>query len=353
MSPRVQSIDPPYPDFAQKQFDRLMPSGMAPLALFTTLAADQRLFTRFMSSSLLDRGHLTLRQREIVIDRVTAACGSEYEWGVHVALFGEKIGLSGPQLASLVHGSGSDTCWEADDERVLLRICDALHRTCSVDDALWDEARAIFSEHALVEILMLAGLYRTVSFLTNGMKLPLEPWAARFPPRDDASTHTYAVTLRWAGNTGSGTSAYRAYSRDHELSAPDKPPIPGSSDPKFRGDPRRWSPEELLVASLSACHQLWYLHLCADAGVVVLAYEDHADSVMIEEAGGAGQFECVTLRPVVTISTDSDAALALTLHAAAHEKCFIARSMNFPVSHAPEIRKADTAGRQPGQTERT
>jgi organic hydroperoxide reductase OsmC/OhrA len=151
--------------------------------------------------------------------------------------------------------------------------------------------------------------------------------------------HTYSVKLRWTGNMGSGTSSYRAYSRDHELSTAEKPPILGSSDPKFRGNRQRWSPEELLVASLSACHQLWYLHLCADAGVVVLSYEDHADSVMIEEAGGEGQFASVTLRPMVTISAESDASLAAALHAAAHEKCFIARSMNFPVDHAPEIRK--------------
>lgn len=181
MSSRVQATLPPYPDFAQEQFDRLMPAGVAPLTLFTTLAADERLFVRFMNSGLLDRGHLTLRQREIVIDRTTAACGSEYEWGVHVAIFGEKVGLSEPQLASLVHGSGSDNCWAAEDERLLLRICDALHRTSSIDDALWDEARATFSEYALVEILMLAGFYRMVSYLTNGMNLPLETWAARFP----------------------------------------------------------------------------------------------------------------------------------------------------------------------------
>ena len=153
--------------------------------------------------------------------------------------------------------------------------------------------------------------------------------------------HTYSVKLRWTGNTGTGTSSYRAYSRDHELSAADKPSILGSSDPTFRGNRERWSPEELLVASLSACHHLWYLHLCAEAGVVVLSYEDRAESVMIEEAGGEGQFDSVTLRPVVTISAESDPALASGLHAAAHEKCFIARSMNFPVGHAPEIKIAD------------
>ena len=184
MQSRVQPSRPPYPEFAQKQFDRLMPPGVAPLALFTTLATDERLITRFMNAGLVDRGHLTLRQREIVIDRVTAACGSEYEWGVHVALFAGKVGLSVSQLSSVVHGSASDACWEeAQDERLLIRICDALQQTCSIDDALWDEARRTFPEHALIEILMLAGFYRMVSYLTNGMKLPFETWASRFPLR--------------------------------------------------------------------------------------------------------------------------------------------------------------------------
>jgi len=184
MQARIQPAQPPYPDFAQKHFDRLMPPGVAPLALFTTLAADERLFTRFMNAGLLDHGHLTLRQREIVIDRVTAACGSEYEWGVHVAIFGEKVGLSVPQLTSVVHGSAADSCWVAQDEPLLLRICDALHQTALIDDSLWKEAGVTFSEYAMVEILMLAGFYRMVSYLTNALALPLETWARRFPSRD-------------------------------------------------------------------------------------------------------------------------------------------------------------------------
>ncbi len=112
-----------------------------------------------------------------------------------------------------------------------------------------------------------------------------------------AREHTYSVELDWTGNAGSGTSSYSAYSRDHELRAAGKPPIPGSADPGFRGDPARWNPEELLVASLAACHQLWYLHLCAIAGIVVESYSDRASGVMVEEDAGAGQFAGVTLRP--------------------------------------------------------
>jgi organic hydroperoxide reductase OsmC/OhrA len=156
--------------------------------------------------------------------------------------------------------------------------------------------------------------------------------------------HNYQLALTWTGNHGSGTSSYRDYARDHEIQAGSKAPIAGSSDPQFRGDPRRWSPEELLVASLSACHQLWYLHLCADAGVVVVAYEDQPQGIMIENAGGDGQFVSVVLHPHVTISPESDASIAERLHHEAHAKCFIARSVNFPVTHQPTIANAAAAG---------
>jgi len=150
--------------------------------------------------------------------------------------------------------------------------------------------------------------------------------------------HHYSVAVEWTGNTGTGTSGYRNYDRRHEISAgTGKPPIPGSSDPAFRGDPTRWNPEELLVASLSACHQLWYLHLCADAGIVVLAYVDRAEGVMEEAADGGATFVRAILRPHVTVAPGSDMTKARELHAAAYAKCFIARSVNFPVEHEPEI----------------
>ncbi|MFP2907260.1 OsmC family protein [Pyxidicoccus sp. 3LFB2] len=147
--------------------------------------------------------------------------------------------------------------------------------------------------------------------------------------------HRYTVALKWTGNTGSGTSSYRGYERAHELSVEGKPVIPGSSDPAFRGDPKRWNPEELLVASLSACHKLWYLHLCATAGVVVTDYVDAAEGLMAEDAEGSGRFTRVVLRPRVTIAAGSDREKAHALHHEAHAKCFIANSVNFPVTHEP------------------
>jgi organic hydroperoxide reductase OsmC/OhrA len=149
--------------------------------------------------------------------------------------------------------------------------------------------------------------------------------------------HTYSVRIEWIGNQGPGTASYRGYSRAHDINVPGKPTIPGSSDPAFRGDAGRWNPEELLVASLSACHQLWYLHLCVEAGVVVQAYRDDAVGVMIELPDGAGQFESVTLRPHATLAPGADEATARRLHDAAAQMCFIARSVSFRVKHEPSF----------------
>ncbi|MGH6952755.1 MAG: OsmC family protein [Alphaproteobacteria bacterium] len=154
-----------------------------------------------------------------------------------------------------------------------------------------------------------------------------------------AREHRYAVSLEWTGNLGQGTAGYRAYARSLALKAAGKPTIEGSSDPAFRGDPSRWNPEDLLVASLSACHMLWYLDLCAEAGIVVTAYRDDATGVMEEDRVG-GRFTGVVLRPRVTVAAGADLALAERLHGEAHAKCFIARSVNFPVSHEPEIATA-------------
>ncbi|MBT2373557.1 OsmC family protein [Pseudomonas fluorescens] len=150
-------------------------------------------------------------------------------------------------------------------------------------------------------------------------------------------THEYEIQVAWTGNEGTGTSSYRGYSRAHAIRANGKTSIDGSSDPSFRGDSTRWNPEELLVASLSACHKLWYLGLCAEAGIVVVAYEDNAQGTMVEESNGAGQFTSVVLRPKVILASGSEIEKAQALHQIAHEKCFIARSVNFPVRHAPEI----------------
>lgn len=148
-----------------------------------------------------------------------------------------------------------------------------------------------------------------------------------------AKTHAYEAEVIWTGNQGSGTSGYKAYSRDHVIRAGSKPEIPGSSDPAFRGDPARYNPEDMLVASLSACHMLWYLHLCMANKIVVEDYRDHAVGVMVETADGGGHFESVTLRPRIIIAAGGDLELAERLHQEAHAKCFIANSVNFPVRH--------------------
>ena len=179
-SARIAPASEPLPDDIRQAVDAIM-RGRPPLLLFTTLARDRRLFFKFFNSGLLDRGHLTIRQREIVIDRVTASCGAEYEWGVHVSVFAAKAGLTEEQITSLTVGGPEDACW-TDADRLLIRLCDNLHEDCTVDDALWAELTRHYEDEALLELLMLAGTYRTVSYLVNSLRLPPEPGASRFPP---------------------------------------------------------------------------------------------------------------------------------------------------------------------------
>lgn len=150
--------------------------------------------------------------------------------------------------------------------------------------------------------------------------------------------HNYSTTVVWTGNSGEGTRNYRAFSRDHEITCGNKPPIAGSADPAFLGDASRYNPEELLLSSLSACHMLWYLHLCADAGITVSNYVDDAEGRMIETKNGSGHFDKVTLKPIVNIAAGDDRELAKSLHDKAHSFCFIANSVNFEVGCEPEIR---------------
>ncbi len=147
--------------------------------------------------------------------------------------------------------------------------------------------------------------------------------------------HTYELQVKWTGNTGTGTSSYRQYERSHTISVENKVDLLGSSDPAFRGDKTRHNPEDLLLASISACHMLWYLHLCADHGVVVLDYIDQASGTMQETPDGGGHFTAVTLHPVVTVADASMVELANELHEQANKLCFIANSCNFPIKHQP------------------
>ncbi|HEY2508570.1 MAG TPA: OsmC family protein [Streptosporangiaceae bacterium] len=151
-------------------------------------------------------------------------------------------------------------------------------------------------------------------------------------------THRYELTMEWTGNTGTGTSHYRGYSRDHVLGAPGKMVIAGSSDPAFRGDRGRWNPEELLVASLAQCHMLAYLHLCASAGVTVTAYTDAPTGTLtMDQTGDGGEVTEVTLRPSVQVTEQAMVDRALALHDDVPAVCFIARSVSFPVKHEPTV----------------
>ena len=149
--------------------------------------------------------------------------------------------------------------------------------------------------------------------------------------------HNYNIQVKWLGNTGKGTNSYKEYKRDHQIIAEGKEPILGSSDPSFLGDKSMYNPEELLVASLSSCHMLWYLHLCADNKIVVVEYDDKAIGTMIESTNGGGCFTEVTLQPRVIVTKPEMIAKAIDLHKEANALCFIARSVNFPVKHEPEI----------------
>jgi organic hydroperoxide reductase OsmC/OhrA len=153
-----------------------------------------------------------------------------------------------------------------------------------------------------------------------------------------ATEHHYQASITWTGNQGEGTTNYRAFGREHVISIDNKPDISGSSDPAFRGDKTRHNPEDLLLSSLSACHMLWYLHLCAEAGVVVIEYSDNATGTMTVESNGSGHFTEVTLNPIVTLKEPSMIDKANELHKKANEFCFIANSVNFPVKHKPTHR---------------
>lgn len=147
--------------------------------------------------------------------------------------------------------------------------------------------------------------------------------------------HRYEVAIRWLGNRGTGTSGYRDYGRELEVTAVDKPSIAGSADAVFRGDADRWNPEELLVASLSQCHMLWFLHLAAVAGVVVTDYQDAPVGTATMAADGTGKFDEVVLRPTVTVTDQAMSGKVAELHDRAHERCLIANSINFSVRHEP------------------
>ncbi len=179
---RVDPVSPPYSPELQAVFDRIMPSGVPPLTLFTTLARVPRVYDRFRAASLLDRGPVSMRHREIVIDRTCARCGCAYEWGVHVAFFSRRVELTPEQVRATVLGGADDPAW-VDEERLLIQLVDELHDSAGISDELWTSLLAPFSVDQILELIALVGFYHTVSFFANGLRLPPESYGAPFPER--------------------------------------------------------------------------------------------------------------------------------------------------------------------------
>jgi alkylhydroperoxidase family enzyme len=176
--PRIAALEPPYAPEVQASFDAIM-KGAPPLALFRTVAASPRAWAKFRGGSLLDRGPLSLRERELVIDRTCALAGCEYEWGVHIAAFAQAARLTAEEVAATA-GEGSAAPLWTDAERALLAAAEALHARATLSDAEFAALRAHYDEAQVLEVLMLCGFYRMVSYVANGLDLPLEDGAARF-----------------------------------------------------------------------------------------------------------------------------------------------------------------------------
>ncbi|MDP3815018.1 carboxymuconolactone decarboxylase family protein [Pseudomonas sp.] len=179
-SPRIQPVQPPYAADVQAAFERVMPPGVPPLKLFRSLAHNPRVLQRLIAGGLLDRGSISLRERELLILRTTARCGAEYEWGVHVAAFNGKAGFSSEQIADTCAVTPDAQLWSP-AEQALLALADSLHASSTVDDGLWQRLSAQFGQDQLIECLLLVGFYHAVSFVVNGLRVEHEADAPRFP----------------------------------------------------------------------------------------------------------------------------------------------------------------------------
>jgi alkylhydroperoxidase family enzyme len=176
---RIAPLQPPYAPDIQAQFDRIM-RGAPPLMLFRVMAGQARAWEKFRAGSLLDTGPLSLREREIVIDRTCARTGCEYEWGVHVAIFASAAELSEQQVRATVLGAAGDPCWSV-AEQAMIAAVDALHERATLSGDEFKVLSTHYDDAKIFEIIQLCGFYRTVSYLANGLDLPLEAKAARFP----------------------------------------------------------------------------------------------------------------------------------------------------------------------------
>jgi alkylhydroperoxidase family enzyme len=178
--PRITPAEPPYEPEIAAALERIMPPGVPPLVLFRTMARSPRVFAKMFAGGLLDKGPLTLRQREIVIDRTTARLGCEYEWGVHIAFFAERAGFTPAHIAATVTGPGNDACWTADEQALIALVDDLVDRR-TIADGTWQRLVAHYDEAQILEAIALTGYYHTISFLCRGLDLPIEAYAARFP----------------------------------------------------------------------------------------------------------------------------------------------------------------------------
>jgi alkylhydroperoxidase family enzyme len=175
---RIAPAAPPYPPAIAEQLQRIMPPGLEPLVLFRTMAKSPRVFGKMFAGGLLDKGPISLRQREIVIDRTTARLGCEYEWGVHIALFADKVGFGETEIAATV--GGSPECWSALEQTLIALVDDLVDRR-TITDVTWAALTEHFDEPQILEAIALVGYYHTISFLCRGLSLPIEAWSARFP----------------------------------------------------------------------------------------------------------------------------------------------------------------------------
>ena len=178
--PRIAPAEAPYATAIAAELERIMPAGVEPLILFRTLARNPRIFARMFAGGLLDEGALSLRQREIVIDRTTARLGCEYEWGVHVAFFAQRAGLDAAQVAATVQGVAEAPCWTEEEQALIAAIDDLVDRH-AIAPAVWTGLTTYFDETQILEVIALVGYYHTISFLCRALDLPLEGYAARFP----------------------------------------------------------------------------------------------------------------------------------------------------------------------------
>ena len=177
---RIAPAEPPYAPSIADALDRIMPPGLEPLVLFRTMARNPRIFARLFAGGLLDKGVLSLRQRELVIDRTTARLGCEYEWGVHIALFAERVGFGAVETAATVTGGAQAECWSMPEQALVALVDDLVDRR-TIGDETWQALVVHFDEAQILEAIAIAGYYHTISFLCNGLRLPSEPYAARFP----------------------------------------------------------------------------------------------------------------------------------------------------------------------------